>query len=129
MSKEDIDRAVAEAEKFADEDKKIKEAVDVKNEAEALLYQSDKTLEEAGDKISESDKTAAKAEADKLREALKSNDTETIKVAIESFKKAYYEIAEKLYKANAAQGGADVNPGAGTQNEDGSFNADFTEKK
>lgn len=129
MSKEDIDRAVAEAEKFADEDKKVKEAVDVKNEAEALLYQSDKTLEEAGDKISESDKTAAKAEADKLREALKSNDTETIKVAIESFKKAYYEIAEKLYKANAAQGGADANPGAGTQNEDGSFNADFTEKK
>lgn len=129
MSKEDIDRAVAEAEKFADEDKKVKEAVDVKNEAEALLYQSDKTLEEAGDKISESDKTAAKAEADKLRESLKSNDTETIKAAIESFKKAYYEIAEKLYKANAAQGGADANPGAGTQNEDGSFNADFTEKK
>lgn len=129
MSKEDIDRAVAEAEKFADEDKKVKEAVDVKNEAEALLYQSDKTLEEAGDKISESDKTVAKAEADKLREALKSNDTETIKAAIESFKKAYYEIAEKLYKANAAQGGADANPGAGTQNEDGSFNADFTEKK
>ena len=129
MSKEDIDRAVTEAEKFADEDKKVKEAVDVKNEAEALLYQSDKTLEEAGDKISESDKTAAKAEADKLREALKSNDTETIKAAIESFKKAYYEIAEKLYKANAAQGGADANPGAGTQNEDGSFNADFTEKK
>ena len=129
MSKEDIDRAVAEAEKFADEDKKVKEAVDVKNEAEALLYQSDKTLEEAGDKISESDKTAAKAEADKLREALKSNDTETIKAAIESFKKAYYEIAEKLYKANAAQGGASANPGAGTQNEDGSFNADFTEKK
>ena len=129
MSKEDIDRAVAEAEKFADEDKKVKEAVDVKNEAEALLYQSDKTLEEAGDKISESDKTAAKTEADKLREALKSNDTETIKAAIESFKKAYYEIAEKLYKANAAQGGAGANPGAGTQNEDGSFNADFTEKK
>lgn len=129
MSKEDIDRAVAEAEKFADEDKKVKEAVDVKNEAEALLYQSDKTLEEAGDKISESDKTVAKAEADKLREALKSNDTETIKAAIESFKKAYYEIAEKLYKANAAQGGAGANPGAGTQNEDGSFNADFTEKK
>ena len=129
MGKEAIDRAVAEAEKFADEDKKVKEAVDVKNEAEALLYQSDKTLEEAGDKISESDKTAAKAEADKLREALKSNDTETIKAAIESFKKAYYEIAEKLYKANAAQGGADANPGAGTQNEDGSFNADFTEKK
>ena len=126
MSKEDIDRAVKDAEKYADEDKKVKEAVDTKNEAEALLYQSEKTLEEAGDKISAEDKAAAQAEADKLREALKTNDTETIKAAIESFKKAFYAIAEKLYQASAAQGGA---AGAGTQNEDGSFNADFTEKQ
>ena len=126
MSKEDIDRAVKDAEKYADEDKKIKEAVDTKNEAEALLYQSEKTLEEAGDKISAEDKAAAQAESDKLREALKTNDTETIKAAIESFKKAFYAIAEKLYQASAAQGGA---AGAGTQNEDGSFNADFTEKQ
>ena len=126
MSKEDIDRAVKDAEKYADEDKKVKEAVDTKNEAEALLYQSEKTLEEAGDKISAEDKAAAQAEADKLREALKTNDTETIRAAIESFKKAFYAIAEKLYQASAAQGGA---AGAGTQNEDGSFNADFTEKQ
>ncbi len=126
MSKEDIDRAVKDAEKYADEDKKVKEAVDTKNEAEALLYQSEKTLEEAGDKISAEDKATAQAEADKLREALKTNDTETIKAAIESFKKAFYAIAEKLYQASAAQGGA---AGAGTQNEDGSFNADFTEKQ
>ena len=128
MSKEDIDRAVKDAEKYADEDKKVKEAVDTKNEAEALLYQSEKTLEEAGDKISAEDKAAAQAEADKLREALKTNDTENIKAAIESFKKAYYAIAEKLYQASAAQGGAGAQ-GAGTQNEDGSFNADFTEKQ
>ena len=126
MSKEDIDRAVKDAEKYADEDKKVKEAVDTKNEAEALLYQSEKTLEEAGDKISAEDKATAQAEADKLREALKTNDTESIKAAIESFKKAFYAIAEKLYQASAAQGGA---AGAGTQNEDGSFNADFTEKQ
>ena len=126
MSKEDIDRAVKEAEKFADEDRKVKEAVDTKNEAESLLYQSEKTLEEAGDKISAEDKAAAQAEADKLREAINTNDTEKIKAAVESFKKAYYAIAEKLYQANAANGGAQ---GAGTQNEDGSFNADFTEKQ
>ena len=126
MSKEDIDRAVKDAEKYADEDKKVKEAVETKTEAEALMYQSEKTLEEAGDKISAEDKATAQAEADKLREALKPNDTESIKAAIESFKKAFYAIAEKLYQASAAQGGA---AGAGTQNEDGSFNADFTEKQ
>ena len=128
MSKEDIDRAVKDAEKFADEDRKVKEAVDTKNEAEALLYQSEKTLEEMGDKVDAEDKAKAQAEADKLREALKSDNTETIKAAIEAFKKVFYEIAEKLYKANApqdAQGGAQ----SGFQNDDGSFNADFTEKK
>ncbi len=125
MSKEDIDRAVKDAEKYADEDKKVKEAIDVKNEAEALLYQSEKTIEEAGDKIDETDKASAKAESDKLRDAIATNDTEQIKAAVESFKKAYYAIAEKLYKASAAQGGEGA---PGTQNEDGSFNADFTEK-
>ncbi|MBQ8403959.1 MAG: molecular chaperone DnaK [Clostridia bacterium] len=130
MSKEDIDRAVKDAEKFADEDRKVKEAVDTKNEAEALLYQSEKTLEEMGDKVDAEDKAKAQAEADKLREALKSDNTETIKAAIEAFKKVYYEIAEKLYKANAPQGDMGGAQGAdGYQNEDGSFNADFTEKK
>ena len=125
MSKEDIDRAVKDAEKFAEEDKKVKEAVDTKNEAEALLYQSEKTLEEMGDKVDAADKAQAEAEANKLREALKTDNTDTIKAAMEEFKKAFYAIAEKLYKANAPQG--DMG-GAGSQNEDGSFNADFTEK-
>ncbi len=130
MSKEDIDRAVKDAEKFADEDRKVKEAVDTKNEAEALLYQSEKTLEEMGDKVDADDKAKATAEADKLREAIKSDNTETIKAAIEAFKKVYYEIAEKLYKANAPQGDmGDMGGAQGFQNDDGSFNADFTEKK
>ena len=102
MSQEDIDRAVKDAERFADEDKKVKEAVDT---------------------------ARAEAEADKLREAIKSNDTETIKAATEAFKKVFYEIAEKLYKANAPQGDMGAQGGAGFQNDDGSFNADFTEKK
>ena len=128
MSKEDIDRAVKDAERFADEDKKVKEAVDTKNEAESILYQSESTLSEMGDKIDAADKARAEAEADKLREAIKSNDTETIKAAIEAFKKVFYEIAEKIYKANAPQGDMGAQGGAGYQNDDGSFNADFTEK-
>jgi len=129
MSKEDIDRAVKDAEKFAEEDKKVKEAVDTKNEAEAILYQSESTLNEMGDKVDPADKAKVEAEAEKLREALKSNNTETIKAATEAFKKAFYEIAEKIYKANAPQGDMGGAQGAaGSQNEDGSFNADFTEK-
>ena len=129
MSKEDIDRAVKDAEKFAEEDKKVKEAVDTKNEAEALLYQSESTLNEMGDKVDAADKAQIDAEAEKLREAIKTNDTATIKAATEAFKKAFYAVAEKIYKANAPQGDmGGAQGGAGFQNDDGSFNADFTEK-
>ena len=129
MSKEDIDRAVKDAEKFAEEDKKVKEAVDTKNEAEAILYQSESTLSEMGDKVDAADKAQIDAEAEKLREAIKTNDTETIKAATEAFKKAFYAVAEKIYKANAPQGDmGGAQGGAGFQNDDGSFNADFTEK-
>ena len=129
MSKEDIDRAVKDAEKFAEEDKKVKEAVDTKNEAEALLYQSESTLSEMGDKVDAADKAQIDAEAEKLREAIKTNDTATIKAATEAFKKAFYAVAEKIYKANAPQGDmGGAQGGAGFQNDDGSFNADFTEK-
>ena len=129
MSKEDIDLAVKDAEKFAEEDKKVKEAVDTKNEAEAILYQSESTLSEMGDKVDAADKAQIDAEAEKLREAIKTNDTETIKAATEAFKKAFYAVAEKIYKANAPQGDmGGAQGGAGFQNDDGSFNADFTEK-
>ena len=129
MSKEDIDRAVKDAEKFAEEDKKVKEAVDTKNEAEAILYQSESTLNEMGDKVDAADKATIEAEANKLREALKSNDTETIKAATEAFKKAFYGVAEKIYKANAPQGDmGGAQGGAGTPNDDGSFDANYTEK-
>jgi molecular chaperone DnaK (HSP70) len=120
---------IKDAEKFADEDRKVKEAVDTKNEAEALLYQSESTLNEMGDKVDAADKAQIDAEAEKLREAIKTNDTETIKAATEAFKKAFYAVAEKIYKANAPQGDmGGAQGGAGFQNDDGSFNADFTEK-
>ncbi len=124
MSKEDIEKAVKEAEKFAEEDKKFKELVEAKNQAEAMVSQSEKVLSDAGDKIAEDDKAALRAEAEKLKEAAKSDDIDTIKGALDAFQKKFYEISEKLYKAAGADAGAD----AGTQNEDGSFNADYTEK-
>ena len=132
MSKEDIDRAVKDAEKYAEEDKKLKDAVETKNQAEALIFQSEKTLAELGDKVSEDEKAAVTAELNTLKEAVKGDDTEAIKKAMDAFREKFYALSEKLYKAQAeAQGaaGADNAHGAaGTQNEDGSFNAEYTEK-
>ena len=128
MSKEDIEKAVKEAEKFAEEDKKFKELVDAKNQAESMISQSEKVISESGDKISEDDKQALRAEADSLKEAVKSDNVDTIKSGLEAFQKKFFEVSEKLYK-NAGGAGQDGGSGsAGTQNEDGSFNADYTEK-
>ena len=124
MSKEDIDKAVREAEQFAEEDRKFKELVETKNQAESMAGQCEKILSDAGDKISEEDKAAVRAEAEALKATISSDNVDTIKAAIEKFQKKFYEVSEKLYKASGA---ADMN-GAGSQNEDGSFNADFTEK-
>ena len=123
MSKEDIDKAVREAEQFAEEDRKFKELVETKNQAESMAGQCEKILSDAGDKISEEDKAAVRAEAEALKATISSDNVDTIKAAIEKFQKKFYEVSEKLYKAS----GADMN-GAGSQNEDGSFNADYTEK-
>ncbi|CCZ21067.1 chaperone protein DnaK [Candidatus Apopatosoma intestinale] len=132
MSKEDIDRAVKDAEKYAEEDKKLKDAVETKNQAEALIFQSEKTLAELGDKVSEDEKAAVTAELNTLKEAVKGDDTEAIKKTMDAFREKFYALSEKLYKAQAeAQGaaGADNAQGAaGTQNEDGSFNAEYKEK-
>ena len=124
MSQEDIDKAVREAEQFAEEDRKFKELVETKNQAESLAGQCEKILTDAGDKISEDDKAAVRAEAEALKASISSDDVDTIKAAIEKFQKKFYEVSEKLYKAS----GADMNGAAGSQNEDGSFNADYTEK-
>ena len=128
MSKEDIEKAVKDAEKFAEEDKKFKELVETKNQAESMISQSEKVISEAGDKISEDDKQALRAEADRLKETVKSDDVDSIKSGLESFQKKFYEISEKLYKASGAGEANGAGESAGTQNEDGSFNADYTEK-
>ena len=122
FTQEDIDKAVREAEQFAEEDRKFKELVETKNQAEAMVSQTEKILSDAGDKISEDDKAAVRAEAEALKASISSNDLETIKAALDKYQQKFYEISEKLYQSGAA------GDAAGSQNEDGSFNADFTEK-
>ena len=119
MSKEDIDKAVKDAEKFAAEDKKNKEAVDVRNEAESLVYQTEKSLGELGDKISADEKAKVESACSKLKETLKGSDVEAIKADTEAVKQAFYAVAEKMYSQSGAQGapGAEAagQAGAGAQ--------------
>ena len=127
MSQEDIDRAVKDAEKFAEEDKKQKEAVDTKNHAENMIFQSEKTLGEIGDKVDEADKADVKAAIETLKETVKNGDTEAIKADTEKLEKAFYALSEKLYKQSAQ---ADPNMGAdaNASNDGTYYNADFEDK-
>ena len=133
MSKEDIEKAVQDAEKFAEEDKKRKEAVDTRNAADQMVYQVEKILADEGDKLPESDKADIQTKLDALKEALKGEDIDLIKSKQEELTQAFYKISEELYKqAQAAQGGADAGAGAGydpnagaAPNGDGYYDADF----
>ena len=132
MSKEDIDKAVKDAEKFAAEDKKNKEAVDVRNEAESLVYQTEKSLGELGDKISADEKAKVESACSKLKETLKGSDVEAIKADTEAVKQAFYAVAEKMYSQSGAQGapGAEAagQAGAGAQqgpNGEAVYDADY----
>ena len=131
MSKEDIDKAVKEAEKFAEEDKKQKEAVETKNQAESLIFQCEKTLGELGDKVDASEKADVQADIDNLKNKVASGSQDEIKAAMESLQQKFYKISEKLYQQNA---GANGQPGAGAagdngasggQNADGTYNVNF----
>ncbi len=104
MSKEDIERAVKEAEQYAAEDAKIKEKVEIRNQADQLVYQAEKTLGEVGDKIPESEKAPVQAGLDKLKETLKGEDTDAIKAATEELTQLFYKMSEKLYQQQAPQG-------------------------
>ena len=133
MSQEDIDRAVREAEQFADEDRKQKEAVDTKNHADSLIFQSEKTLNDIGDKLSEDEKAPVKEAIEKLRSSLNANaDTEALKADIEALEKAFYAVSEKLYAQNGGAAGSEgFDPNAAGQGagNDGTFyNADYEDK-
>ncbi|MBE6623970.1 MAG: molecular chaperone DnaK [Ruminococcaceae bacterium] len=126
MSKEDIEKAVKDAEKFAEEDKKQKEAVDTKNQAESLIFQCEKTLNELGDKVTEEEKAPINAAKDNLKAKIDGGNTEEIKAGIEELNKAFYAISEKLYAQAQQQNTEGGNSGA--QNDDGTINADFEDK-
>ena len=116
MSQEDIDKAVKDAERFAEQDKKAKEAVEVKNRADSMIFQSEKTLNELGDKVTEEEKSEITAAIEKLKATVATGDTEAIKADSEALEKAFYKLSEKIYQqAQAAQGdpnmGADPNMG------------------
>ncbi len=126
LSDEDIDRAVAEAEKYAEEDKKRKEEVEIRNNAETLVYQSEKTLNEIGDKVDAADIDGVKAEVEKVKEALKGTDSEAIKAASEALSQKFYALSEKLYSQANPQGAPQGDPQAGPQG-DNVYEADYRE--
>ena len=117
MSKEDVEKAVKDAEQYASEDKARREAVDARNNADQMVYQTEKAIEEMGDKIDAADKTELEAKLNDLKEALKGEDVEAIKAKQEELTKAFYAVSEKVYKASAPQDGA-AQPGPAP--EDGS---------
>ena len=111
LTDEDIEKAVKDAEAHAEEDKKRKDEIEVKNNAESLVYNSEKTLNELGDKISGEEKAKIENEIESTKKALESNDTEAIKEATEKLTKVFYEMSEQLYKnANPNAGAEGANP-------------------
>lgn len=138
MSKEDIDKAVREAEAYAAEDKKRKEDVDARNEADSMVYQIKKSMTEFGDKVSADDKAKVEPKITALEEALKGTDIEAVKKAKEELQTAFYEVAGKVYQndpnaaagagAAEAAGGASAASDNGGNNDDGAVDVEFTEK-
>lgn len=131
LSKEDIDKAVKEAEQFASEDKARKDEIDARNAADQVVYQTEKALTDLGDKVAETDKAPVLAAVEKLKEAQKGSDIEAIKAATDECQKAFYTVSEKLYQNAAPQGdpnmGGQAGPGAGPQagGDDGVVDADY----
>ena len=132
MSKDDIDRAVKEAEQFAAEDKKRKEDVDIRNGADQMVFQCEKLIDENGDKFEEADKNDIRSKIDALKEALKGEDIDLIKSKQEELQTKFYEISEKLYKAQGGAQGFDPNAASqggaqGGTDENGYYEAPYTD--
>ncbi len=125
MSKDDIEKAVKEAEQFAEEDKKRREEADIRNNADQLVYQTEQALSELGDKVDAADKAEIEQKLNALKEALKGTDNELIKTGTESLSKKFAEMSEKIYKAAQASQAAQ-DPTGGAQG-GGSQNADFVD--
>ncbi len=135
MSKSDIDKAVEEAERYAEEDKKRKEEVDIKNQADSMVFQTEKTLSDFGDKVSESEKAPVQAKVDELKKAIESGNTAEMKEKTDELQKAVYELSSKVYQAAGAQaqqqgdnGAAQQYDNSQSQSDDGFVDGEFTEK-
>ncbi|MDD7429010.1 MAG: molecular chaperone DnaK [Oscillospiraceae bacterium] len=137
MSKEDINKAVEEAERYAEEDKKRKEEVDIKNQAESMVFQCEKALTDFGDKVSDSEKAPIQSKIDELKKAIESGSTSEMKAKTEELQKLIYELSSKVYQAAGGAANAGVNPdvtGAADSSDNndngGDFvDADFTDVK
>ena len=135
MSKEDVEKAVKEAEKYAAEDKKRREEIDVRNNADQMVYQSEKTITDLGDKLDATDKGELENKINALKEALKGSNVEDIKAKQEDLQKKFYEVSSKVYNAAGAQGApqgapqGEPQPGAqsGPAGDDGYVDADYKE--
>ena len=135
LSDAEIDKAVKEAEQFAEEDKKRKEAIEVKNNAEQIIYQTEKTLNELGDKVSAEEKSEIEAKIEEVKKVKDGDDIEAIKKAMEDLTQAFYKVSEKLYQQNGGaqgqgfdpnnMGGANAGAGATNNNDDNVVDADF----
>ncbi len=125
MSKEEVEAAVAEAEKYAAEDTKRKEAVEIRNNADQVIYQCEKSMTEMGDKLTEDEKAPVQAQIDKLKETLKGENTDAIKAETEALQQAFYKIAEKIYAQAQQQNPGDPNA-AGVDPTADNGGADYT---
>ncbi len=124
LSDEDIDKAVKEAEKYAEEDKKRKEEVEIRNNAESLVYQCEKAVKDAGDKIDDNTKSMVETEVNKVKEALKGTDSAAIKAATDELQEKFYSVAQQMYQQANPQGG---DPNAQQANGDNVYEADYKE--
>ena len=128
MSEEEIKKAVDDAEKYAAEDKKHKEEIEVVNQADSLIYQTEKTMKDMGDKLDPADKAKLESELEGFKKVRESNDTTQIKSAMESFSQATYDVFGKVYQQQAQQGGENPQGGAHV-NDDGTVESEFTDNK
>ena len=111
MSKEDVEKAVREAEQYAAEDAKRKEEIDVRNQGDQMVYQTERTLEELGDKVDAAEKAEVESKLNELKETLKGSDTAAIKAATEALTQVFYKLSEKMYQQANPQGQPGANPG------------------
>ena len=131
MSESDIENAIRDAEKYADEDKKRKEAIEVKNHADSMIYQTKKTLDDLGDKVDSADRNAIEDAKAALEDSMSSDDIELIKSNTEALQKCIYDMTEKMYNSvkgnNSSAGDNDFNMGFENNSDEDVIDADFTE--